>query len=118
MADAGLVIGWNYAKTGREAQAMELFASTMSYYQGQAKKGNIESFEPVLLHAHGGDLNGFILIRGSQEQCDAFRNSDEFRAFLLQALYCLEGVGVIDAYLGDGLQRVMGEWSTLISKQS
>lgn len=117
MADAGLVVGWKEARTGRETQAMELFVSTMSYYAKEAKERNIESFEPVLLNAHGGDLGGFILIRGSQDQVDTFRNSDDFRAFLLKAIYCLEGVGVVNAYLGDGLQQVMGEWGTLLSKQ-
>ncbi len=116
MADAGLIVGWKEAKTGRETRAMELFVSTMSYYAKEVDKGNIESFEPVILEAHGGDLGGFILIRGSQDQLNTFRNSDDFRAFVLQAIYCLEGVGIIDAYRGDSLQQVMGEWGALIAK--
>ena len=116
MADAGLLIGWKQAKAGREAQAMELFGSTMSYYQQEVEQGNIESFEPVLVQAHGGDLNGFILIRGSREQCDALRNSDEFRGILVRAIYCLDGVGVINTYLGDGLQQMMSEWGMVVSQ--
>jgi len=116
MANAGLVLVWKQVKTGREAQALELFGSTMSYYTQQRERGNIQTFEPVLLQAHGGDVDGFIHVRGTEEQIDTLRRSDEFRSMTMQCIYCLDGFGVIDAYTGDELTQMMAEWGQLIGK--
>jgi len=62
MANQALFLGWNRPARGREEQAMKLWGKTMEYYGKLQAEGRIESFEPVLLTAHGGDLNGFFLI--------------------------------------------------------
>lgn len=36
-----------------------------------ARKGEIDGFDPVLLDAHGEDLNGFFLIKGDRRKLDA-----------------------------------------------
>ena len=66
MADAGLFIGWGEVVRGREERAVEVFGETVEYYGRLQADGRIESFEPCLLEPHGGDLAGFILIRGSE----------------------------------------------------
>ena len=38
---------------------MQLWQKSMEFYGGLQSNGRIESFEPVLLSAHGGDLNGY-----------------------------------------------------------
>ncbi len=117
MANAGLALVWKQVKTGREAQALELFGSTMNYYTQLRERGEIQTFEPVLLLAHGGDdVNGFIHVRGTEEQIDTLRRSDEFRSMSLQCIYCLDGFGVIDAVTGDELTQMMTEWGKLIGK--
>ncbi len=55
MADRVLFIGWNRAVVGREQQAMQLFQKVVEFYGKLQADGRIESFEPVLLSAHGGD---------------------------------------------------------------
>jgi hypothetical protein len=65
---------------------------------------------------HGGDLNGFFLVRGRGDKLDAWRRSDEFIGWSLKASYCLEGFGVVDAYLGEGLQAMMQKWATGLPK--
>jgi hypothetical protein len=110
MADAAIFIGWNEAKPGREAMAAQLFADAIQFYSSLVQKGTIESFEPVLLTRHGGDLNGFILLRGEASKLDAMRRSEESITFDVRAAVCLDGYGAIDAYIGDGLQRLMEMW--------
>ena len=75
MADAAILIGWNEPKPGRESMAAQLFADTMKYYTTLVEQRAIESFEPVILTRHGGDFNGFILLRGEAAKLDALQRS-------------------------------------------
>jgi hypothetical protein len=116
MANAALFVGWNRAIAGREQQAMDLFGKVVAYYTKAQSEGKIESFEPVLLTAHGGDLNGFFLIRGDVEKLAAFKREDTFAEYVTEAAFCLEGVGVIDSAIGESLNNAFARYSKLIGK--
>ena len=107
MADGGLFIGFGDPVRGREAQAVELFNEAIAYYTRLQEEGEIESFEPVFLEPHGGDLNGFILIRGDAEKLAALRVSEEFTQFALRATLVVDGFGVVGADMAERLQRQM-----------
>ena len=113
MANA-LIIGWNKAVVGREAQAQELFQSSLAFWGKQAKQGNIESFEPVFFQSHGGDMNGFIFIKGDPQKLDAIQHTDDYINLVLQAGLCLEGSGFIRGYHGQRLMDMMQRWGKLI----
>ena len=115
MADRILFIGWNRAVVGREQQAMQLFQKVVEFYGKLQADGRIESFEPVLLTAHGGDLNGFFLLKGDAEKLAEIRREDTFIDLTFEAGYCLEGFGVIVGYVGEGLTDAFSRWSKLIS---
>jgi hypothetical protein len=104
MADAGLFVGFGNPVRGRESQAVELFNETLGWYGQLQEEGQIESFEPVFLEPHGGDLNGFILIRGDAEKLSALRVSDEFNQYSIRAALCVESFGVVGADMGARLQ--------------
>ena len=76
MANQALFLGWSGATAGREQQAMKLWGKTMEYYGQLETDGKIESWEPVILSAHGGDLNGFFLIKGDAEKLDKLQRED------------------------------------------
>jgi hypothetical protein len=116
MADAAILVGWNEPKAGRETQAAALFGETIQYYNTLVKDGTIESFEPVILVRHGGDFNGFILLRGDGSKLDSLQRSDKFVEFTVRAMLCLSGFGVIRGYIGEGLQRVMQQWMAAVPK--
>ena len=107
MADAGLFIGFGNPVRGRESQAVELFNETLAWYSGLQEEGEIESFEPVFLEPHGGDLGGFILIRGEAEKLATLRVSEEFTQFTIKAGLCVESIGVVGADLAERLQKQM-----------
>jgi hypothetical protein len=107
-----IILGWNRAVAGRETAAMELFATTMSFYEKQKASGKLESYEPVFLERHGGDMNGFFILRGTHAQIDALVGNDEFREIVMRADHCLMGLGVIQAYSGP----VVGELMQLYGK--
>jgi len=108
MADAGLFIGWGQVVRGREQRAIEVFNESVDYWAGLQGDGKIEDFEVVLLAPHGGDLQGYVLLRGNAEQLNALRDDDEFQRRNARADQIVEGLGVIDAALGEGIGRAMG----------
>ena len=116
MANAVLFVGWNRPIPGREQQAMDLFGKVMEYYTKSQSEGKIESFEAVILSAHGGDLNGFMLIRGDEKKLSEFQREDAFMDNILEAEFYLEGVGVIGGYINEGLTDVLSRWSRNIGK--
>jgi len=114
MADRALFLGWTRAVAGREQQAMELFQKAMDYYGKLQADGLIESFEPVLLQAHGGDLNGFVLLRSDAEKIAKIRQDDAFIDFSMEAGYCLQGFGIVEGIIGEGIPDAFSRWSKLI----
>ena len=114
MADAGIFIGWGKVVRGREKRALEVFNESVQYWGGLQGDGKIESFEVALLTPHGGDLDGFALLRGSAEQMDALRRDEEFERRVTRADQIVESQGVVDAALGDGLVNSMGIYQSEI----
>jgi hypothetical protein len=114
MADAGLFIGFGDPVRGRESQAVELFNETIGWYSRLQEEGEIESFEPVFLEPHGGDLGGFILLRGDAQKLSALRVSEEFTQFTIRASLCVDSIGVVGADLAERLQRQMAYYTEQI----
>ena len=115
MAEAGLFIGWGEPVTGREAKGLEVFAEALAYYAKAEQEGRIGSHETVLLGPHGGDLGGFILARGSEEQIAALRAEDEFERIPTRATLVVQNVGVVDAAVGDGVQDAVAVYQAAVS---
>ena len=115
MADAGLFIGWGEVVRGRETEALEVFNETLGYYGRLQEEGSIESFEPVFLEPHGGDLSGFILICGDAEKLASLRVSEEFTRFSLRAGLIVNNFGVVGADLAERLQRQMEYYTEQIA---
>jgi hypothetical protein len=107
MADAGLFVGWGQVVRGREDRALDVFNETLELYGQMQSDGRIESFEVCLLQPHGGELGGFELIRGSEEQIDALRRSEDFERINTKASLVVDDLGIVDMLIGDGLARGM-----------
>jgi hypothetical protein len=103
MADAALFIGWGENVPGREAKGIEVFGEALAYYGSLQESGSIEGFDVVLLAPHGGDLAGFLLVKGSDEQLAALRATTEFDRLNTRAGLVVNRLGVVDAVLGAGV---------------
>ncbi len=101
MADYGLFIGWNRPIPGREVEANEVFQQSVGYWTKQAQEGNIENFEPVLLARHGGDLNGFFMVRGERAKILGLMDTEDFKNLMMRVDHIAEGFGYIEAVIGD-----------------
>lgn len=116
MADAAILIRWDRVVPGREQKALSLFGQSLEYYGSLQSEGAIESYEPVLLNPSGGDLNGIILLRGSQDQLDAVKREDRFIDIMMRAAHLCESLGVVDGFLENELQARMGKWAQIIAQ--
>jgi hypothetical protein len=110
MADDGLFIGWGEVVRGREAKAVEVFNESIEYYGKLQQDGKIESYEPWILATHGGDLGGFIIVRGEREKLDEVVRSEEFERLQIRVAMIVDGSGVVQAVTGESLARGMGHF--------
>jgi hypothetical protein len=115
MAETALFIGWGSPRAGKEAAAGKVFEESLAYWDRVKAAGEIESFEVVLLGAHGGDLTGFALLRGDPEKLGRLRMDPEVRRLTLRASACLEGVGLVDAVVDAGAIQSMATWKDAIA---
>ena len=110
MSDSGLFIGFGFPVRGREEAAVKVFQELLTLLGGQMAQGNVESFEPVFLQPHGGDLSGLVLVRGQQEKLGALVASAEFQRSMRRAEAIVEHFGVVNCNMGAELQRQMGSF--------
>jgi hypothetical protein len=110
MADAALFVGWGQVVRGREKRAIQVFNEAVEYWGRLQGDGKIEDFEVVLLEPHGGDLQGFALLRGSQEQVGALRADEEFQRRTIRGDLIIESQGVIGGAVGEGIARAMAQY--------
>jgi hypothetical protein len=116
MANYGLFFGWDRPVPGREGLAAELFTEVLGYWTKQKAAGHCESFEPVLLNRHGGDLNGLLLVRGTMEKLEPLTMTDEYESLITKSDHILQRFGVTGASVGDGIQDAMALWAKLIPR--
>jgi hypothetical protein len=110
MSMGALFVGWGVAVRGRENKALQLFQEVLGYYARLQQQGEIQSFEPIALEPHGGDLEGFLLIKGDAAKLARLRVSDEFIAFNTRAQLLVDNFGVTGAFLGEDLQRLFADF--------
>ena len=118
MATGALMIGWGPVVRGREQKSLQVFNEAIQYYTRLQQQGTIESFEPVALEPHGGDLLGFVLVRGDREKLNALRTSEEFLRLNNRAALVVNNLGVINAFIGEELQRLFADFGAQASELS
>ena len=72
-----ILFGWNTVVVGRESIAGELFAHTVNFFEKLKTTNLLESYETVFVNAHGGDLNGFFLLKGTMNLWVAYNFSTD-----------------------------------------
>jgi hypothetical protein len=110
MAKGALFVGWGALIPGREQAARKVLAEAVQYLQRLQQAGTIDSFEAVALEPHGGDLAGFVLVRGDQEAIAHLRVSAEFTRVAVRVQLVHTHVGVVGAYTGAEMQSLFEVW--------
>ena len=109
-----ILFGWNRSIPGREKVSAQHFDEFMKYLGGLQQKGTIQTFDAVFLDAHGGDLNGFFLIKGESGKLDALVSTSDWITHMTRAILHLEGAGFIRGVTGDGIAQRMALWTSAI----
>lgn len=112
MAESALFIGWGNPVRGREQKALEVFNEVVQFFGQRQQQGDLTGFEPVALEPHGGDLQGFFLLRGDREQLNRLRYSPEFQRIIDRGQVVVESLGVVSAFVGEELQQLYGNYQT------
>jgi hypothetical protein len=116
MADSGLFIGFGAPVRGRERQAIKVFGEAFEYYTRLQQEGGIESFEPVLLEVHGGELGGFFLLRGDRDKLARIRGSEELERLAARGELIAENFGIVGAFLGERLMSQLSVFSEQVEE--
>ncbi len=114
MARNVIFFAWNRPIPGREQISGAHFDEFLTYLGGQAQSGAIQGFDVVLLDNHGGDLNGFFLIRGETESLDAMTAGPEWVEHMTRAALHLEGSGAVGGVTGDAVMGRMELWNKIL----
>jgi hypothetical protein len=108
MADFGVFIGFGFPAPGREEGATKVFQELLQFLGNQQSQGNLEGFEPAFLQPHGGDLGGFVLVRGDRSRLDAMVASDDFTRLTTRAQAIVDHFGVVNCFLGQQVGKQVG----------
>jgi hypothetical protein len=114
MSNNVVLFGWNRSIPGREKISAEHFQQFMGYLGGLQQKGAIQSFDTVFLDVHGGDMNGFCLIRADNAKLDALLGSAEWEAHMTRASLHLQGAGCVRGVTGSRVAERMELWTKTI----
>jgi hypothetical protein len=119
MAEAGLWVVWGVPARGREREALQLLKDTMrQYLEGLRRDGRIERFDVAILKPQITDLGGFILIQGTRQQIEQLRGDDEFQIWANRVQMVADKMGLIDAWVDQGLSHAFGLYEEAIGRQS
>lgn len=117
MADAGFWVVWGLPSTGRERQALDLLKETTTgYLEGLRTEERIERFDTAILRPQSAELGGFILIQGSKEQLEALRADRDFQSWVTQVQLVADRVGIVDAWVNDGLTEAIDLYDEALRK--
>nr|WP_194945690.1 hypothetical protein [Mycolicibacterium malmesburyense]CRL66543.1 hypothetical protein CPGR_00008 [Mycolicibacterium malmesburyense] len=117
MAEAGIWIAWGIPTRGREVQALEFFRESLEGYGARLlRDGLIERYDVAILSPQSIELGGFVLIQGSKEQIDALRRDADFQQFVNQVQLVADRVGMVDAWVNDGLEDAFGLYEKALHK--
>ena len=114
MDSSVILFGWNRSIPGREKVSAAHFEEFVKYLGGLQQKGAIGAFDIVFLDAHGGDLNGFFMLRGESGKLDTLVSTTDWVTHITRASLHLEGSGVIRGVTGDEVMRRMSIWTSAI----
>jgi hypothetical protein len=116
MAEAGFWVAWGLPTHGREKQALDLLNETRGFLERLAQRGQIERFDIAILKPQTTELGGFILMQGTHEQIDSLRRDDDFQVWVNRVQLVADRVGIVDAWVGDGLTEATDLYEQALKK--
>jgi len=108
MAEVALCTVWGDPIPGRKKQALNVYNEAMQYWAGLQQEEKIERFDVTVLALSGGDMAGFLVVRGTSKQIDSVRRSKEFQQYIAGGQLVASHLSVALANVDEGLAQFMG----------
>lgn len=105
-----LFVGWGAIIPGREQTAARVLGEAMQYLQRLRTQGIIDSIDVVLLEPHGGELEGFVLVKGGRSKLALLRVEDEFVRTIVAVQLVHAKVAVVGGHSGPAMEALMQAW--------
>ena len=116
MTDTALFIGWGGVYPGREHHAFKLFDETKELFAELKRQGEIVEFEPVLLFPHGGELDGYFLVKGEPAKLAAIQMRPDMEKIRIEASACFAKLSIIPATVGDDVKRFLTQFDEAVTE--
>lgn len=116
MAEAALCTTFGEPVPGREKQALKIYGDTVEYYTRLQQEGKIERFDVTIIGPTGGQVNGFIVVRGTANQVDTLRRTKEFQQMINSVQLVASHTSVHDAYVDEGLAQIMSQYQEVVDR--
>jgi hypothetical protein len=110
MAKGALFVGWGPLIPGREKTGAGVLGEALEYLQRLQGEGILDSIEAAILEPHGGDLGGFVLVKGDKEGLAQLRVDDGFVRTIVGVQLVHQNVGVAWAYTDAAMQGLFTLW--------
>ena len=103
-----MLFGWNRSVPGTALRGVREVPWRL------AAEGCDSDFRCRVPRPHGGDLNGFFLIKGDSAKLDALVSTTEWITHITRAALHLDGSGVVRGVTGDEIMGRMALWTSVI----
>jgi hypothetical protein len=116
-SNAGLMVEWGMPRQGREHKALEEFMSHVQWWTEVKAKGEIADFRiygPVT-----GDIEdraGWVILEGTTEQIEKFRNSEAFRTRINRVFLVGNNVRINVLEMGDAMMTRMQRYGAALKE--
>jgi len=110
MADSAIFIGWGEPVRGREQVSATVFGEAVALWTSLEAEGAIEGWEAYFLEPHGGDLDGFFLLKGDRARLAEVRMREEIDRIVLRGSTVVTSFGVVGAATGPRIEQEMGRY--------
>ena len=115
MGDYGHVTAWSGIRTGRERQALALWADAIDLYEKAKANGLIDEYETQLFQPTGDALpTGIITLWGSQDQVEAMDRNEDRMALQTRAGLLLDGLVQTRSIRGAAVLEGIGTFQATI----
>jgi len=116
MAKGSLFIRWGFPTPALAEKAVKAFAEATEYWKRKQEEKMIDSFEAVFLDYIGGDLSGFLLVRGDRDKLARIKMDPEFESRNIRVALLVPNFGIIDAFVGEELRRRMDVYQKAVDQ--
>ncbi|MBN8942286.1 MAG: hypothetical protein J0H01_22460 [Rhizobiales bacterium] len=110
MAKGALFVGWGALIPGREKVAPGVLDEALAFLQGKRQRAEIDGFDVALLEPHGGDLEGFVLVKGDKDVLARLRVEEAFLRIIVGVQLVHQRVGVVWAHMGAEMPPLFALW--------